>query len=213
MSIEPTNVKPVPTPQRGQPLTAEFLESVVARIERLEQTVRDPVAAVFAAMPSQELVQCRIVKRRFDGDPLADTAEPAEAPSRFTYDVRGIRRGAALRLQGLTPVYGREVRNDEALVYPARVGQVCYIVRSPADGTAGLVGELMLLPGCEVPARRRCSPGALLAGGGRPPADRRPEAKLPPPPPPSSAPGKGGGDSEAPAPTPAPGKGGGPTGE
>lgn len=185
----------IPAPARGEGITAAFLQSLSARIERLERNGVDPVAAVFAALPSDEFVQCRIVKRRFMGDPIADDAEPAEVPSAFTYDIRGVRRN--LVRTGLTPIYGREVRSDECRVYPALVGQVCYFVRSPGGGGGGLQGELMLLPGCEVPARRRCESANVFGGpiGGATPEEPAITPMIPPTQAPAGLPAGFGGGS------------------
>lgn len=59
---------------------------------------------------------------------------------------------------GVLPAYGREVRGDEAKVYPAAVGSLCLIVRTPDPESAGGVrAQLWVLD--EVVARRRCTGG------------------------------------------------------
>lgn len=156
----PPGARPFDLLARGDEIFASFLNEITGRIQRLEQLQMNPVAAVFAALPPDQLIQCRMIGRRFNGTLLpAGVMNPA-VPSEITYDYVGIGQPSITRTNA-PPVYGREVRNDECLIYPAPEGVVCYLVMSPRAGTeSGRLGELMLLPGCEVPARRRCGTGA-----------------------------------------------------
>lgn len=80
-------------------------------------------------------------------------------PSQVKYVIAGI--GAVNMPQTpLTPFYGRPVRGDEARIYPAAEGALCFIERYPdPDAGNAITVRLYLLPGSpggEVVARRRC---------------------------------------------------------
>lgn len=85
------------------------------------------------------------------------TAAPEEAPTapaECVYDAQAVGR-AGLRLTGVTPAYGRPTRNDEWMLWPARVGDRCRIVRErDAEGRATDRLEVMT----EAIAKRRCGP-------------------------------------------------------
>lgn len=170
----------------GDVITAELLNAMRVRIEHLETLVQNPLAAVLAGLRREEFIQCRIKGVRFSGDPMTVTRASVGLPSLWTYDIIGIGR-AGIDETGIAPVYGRPVVNDEALIHPALVGMVCYFVRSPNDA-GSLTGELMLLPGSEVTARRRCGTGTgnlTATGAGAKPIDK---VEIPPPPPPPPGP-------------------------
>ena len=154
--------------QTGEPITAAWIADLVAAVNALSEQLgragggKVADAAVLAGVlgSPDEFILCRIVEVELS--PAAGPG-PAYLPSTVTYRVKGIRR-PGIDLAGLTPVFGRPVRMDEARIYPASIDTVCYIVRTPARaGTGGHDAELMLLPDSEVVARRRCD----LPGGAR----------------------------------------------
>lgn len=179
---------PLPRINRDDVITADYLNQLAAAIEQ----AMDPsggdgmVMRALASLRREDLVQCRIKAVRFDHDIIPPGPDVPDYPSLWTYDYIGIGR-AGVKEEDATPVYGRPVRNDEAKIYPARVGMVCYLVRAP-NGAGTYAGELMLLPDSEVPARRRC--GGSISGLGlrgatssKKPTDKIVEPDPPPPPP------------------------------
>lgn len=162
----------LPRIRPGEVITAEFLNTLAAAIERSLRGVEAEaggVAAVLAALRRDELVQARLKRVRFLGDPgpTGQGTTMPSLPSEISYDAVAVGR-PGIALSGATPIYGRPVRNDEIRIYPALVGMVCYIVRSPRNDGTGQRGELMLLPGSEVQAFRPCpagGAGAVRAGG------------------------------------------------
>lgn len=62
-------------------------------------------------------------------------ADGSALPSNITYDVVAVGRGAAT-LSTITPVYGRPVKGDQARIIPAKVDDLCIILRgSDSEGT------------------------------------------------------------------------------
>lgn len=163
-------------PNPGEPITAAWAAMVVDELDRLsrEASLRSAGNPVLEAMvlsltslePSV-FVAARIMDVRLSGAGVSGPSGTAYLGSQVSYRIRGIRRGG-IDLDNQFPVYGRPVRGDEARIYPALQGMVCFIVRSPAaTGAGGTDAQLMLLPGSEVVARRSCTaPPPGLAGGG-----------------------------------------------
>ena len=185
MSVLP-RIKP------GQVITAEFLNQLATAIDRLNSTLGgdaagrlDAMVATLAALSPEVLIWCRISGVYFRGDLLpigAVTRASVGLPSEWTYGVVGIGR-PGINEPRMAPVYGRPVVNDEALIHPALVDMICCMVRLPSgEGAAArVVGELMLLPGSEVPARRRCN---TPSGGGNVVSameEQKKKLRLPPP--------------------------------
>ncbi len=84
--------------------------------------------------------------------------DDAYFPSAVRYQVEGIRRPGILE-DNLVPFYGREVEDDEARVYPAKVGMTAFLERDVVEegpGDIRVIARLMLLPGAERVARKRC---------------------------------------------------------
>lgn len=179
-------------PNKGEEIKALFLQALAERLERVERAIgaNDPVAAVLSALPSEQFIQCRIVGRRFAGDPIPAGVATADYPSLFTYDIVGVRRPSISRTN-VVPVYCRPVALDESKVYPAIHGGIVYLVRSPRPSGSGFIGELMMWPAMETPARRRCGGGISGLGLRGATSSKKPPDKIvepdPPPPPPTPA--------------------------
>lgn len=152
----------------GDVITAEWLNALKALAEGRSQASPGKAAAgeqaagvarALAAIKPDEWVQCRITRLIAPGGGLVP-----EWPSNVRYDLIGIGRPGIV-LTNQTPVFGRPVKGDEAKIWPAPVGTICYIVRSPAiDNSGAIVAQLVLLDGSEVVARRMCvGPGAVQA--------------------------------------------------
>lgn len=195
----------MPRIARGEEITAAFLNRLAEGIDAGrgggassggEDLLRRAVMAAVAMLaPGGEgIVWCRIRHVRFRGDLLPDAAVTRATvglPSEFTYDYFGIGR-PGIEETNAAPVYGRPVVNDEALVHPALPGMACIVLRLPTGEVARpMGGELWLIEGSEVAARRRCGTAVGAPGGGGGPVIP------PPPPPPEEGVGKGGGDSVA----------------
>lgn len=190
----------------GQRITAAWLNSIVDAINGMAVSGGgDPsllgvesssLALMLTALMPSMFVPCRIVAVRRNSDIVCElevgmTPVPissAEIPSSITYDLKATHE--AWRVDDVTPVYGREVRGDEARIYPAQCGMVAVYVRSvalrssPSQQPGRPVGQLMLLPGSEVVARRRCPP----SGTGLSSATLAARLGLPPIPPPQPPP-------------------------
>jgi hypothetical protein len=150
-----TSIAPV---RPGDPLEAAWAESVREAVQKLSGG-RVPaglmaaiVAGVRAAGAESRFVYARIVAVSIA--PGASGIDGAYLPSAVTYSVRGIDH-PGIDLTGVSPWYGRPVRNDEARIYPARVHDTCLVEKS-VDIEGTVTPRLMLLPGCEVVARRTC---------------------------------------------------------
>lgn len=162
-------------PNPGEPITAAWAKVVVDELNRLEgllggggsgranSQVLDALALATIAGDPDVFVMSRIIDVRLTGSGVAASGGLAYFPSQVRYHVRGVRR-AGIDLDNLAPVYGRPVKGDESRIYPAGVGTVCFIVRSPAAaGAGGVDAQMMLLPDCEVVARKRCDGGGAAA--------------------------------------------------
>lgn len=71
--------------------------------------------------------------------------------------MQGIGRPGVL-LTGAEPSIGVEVEGDEAKVWPAKVGDICYLIRSPAKDNSGAVEADLLV--FEKVARKTCGAGS-----------------------------------------------------
>lgn len=93
------------------------------------------------------------------------TAAPAPGqlilPSQCRYSARAIGK-ARVVLTDVLPAYGRQVENDEVGVYPAKVGDLCAILRNPQGG-GKVRAELWVFR--ENPGRGPCPELAPLIGG------------------------------------------------
>lgn len=61
----------------------------------------------------------------------APTAGQPIKPSLCSYSCLGLDK--KFELTNVLPVYGREVANDEVDVYPAKVGDLAFVLRNPQD--------------------------------------------------------------------------------
>lgn len=170
--LQPINV--------GDPITANFLNGIINAINAIDTGTgaAGPIAASLAAVLSviepDIFVPVRIIRTRAGGTPIQefDNTQPPRQitntyfPSFVSYDVKALR--APWEVEDIAPSFGRDVRNDEARVYPARTGLIAFMIRAPkmreSDGEAlgKYSADLMLLPGSEVVARRRCNPPAPI---------------------------------------------------
>jgi hypothetical protein len=145
----------------GEPLRAARLNELVDGINGATPTrprtiIDSAVAETISALSPNDLIQCRIVTVNAPG-----AGANSELPSDVRYTVRGIGQ-TGIVLVGVYPKYGRPVRGNEARIWPARVDDICYIVRRPTSERK-VVGELMLLPGSEVLAFRTCGGAGAVA--------------------------------------------------
>jgi len=80
-------------------------------------------------------------------------------PSQVKYPVIGM-GSVTMPDTPLTPYYGRPVAGDEARIYPAKKGSLCFVERYPDPARQNAITvRLYLLPGSpggEVVARKRC---------------------------------------------------------
>ena len=180
---------PPPTPPAkispGQPIRADWLNQLVdlaaagaAGVGGVvggggpDNGVRGVVAAMAAAMP-EEWIQCRVIA--VHAPTGAQGARLPAFPSQVRYTVAGTRRSGVLLSMAL-PSLWRSVEGDEAKVWPARVGDICYIVRSPARDNSGTVqADLVVI---EAVARKACGTGVGGAIGAVP--ERLPPVIVPP---------------------------------
>ena len=158
----------------GDPVRSQDFNTVLDAIAELQDVVQPSdgadgsdtssqsgfVAGLLPLMFPEVFVPVRITNVRISGSGTS----PA-TPSTVTYDVVGLAHPGT-SATNLTPKYGRDVANDEALVYPATAGMTAIVVRTPkSDGSGKLQGDLMLLPGSEIVARKRCGASGLSATG------------------------------------------------
>lgn len=151
---------------RGEALTAESVNAIFAELDELRALLmgrggksneQGALALAFSAIDPDLFVPCRMTDVRLVGEGFAAPGGLAFWPSQVSYRIVGIRRGG-IDLDNMVPVYGRPVRGDETRLYPASVGMVCVLVRSPAADDSGEIdSQLMLLPDSEIVARRLCT--------------------------------------------------------
>jgi hypothetical protein len=168
----------VPLINPGEPIRASWLNELVGAVNAAaggggrDSSIEAALALALSAFYGDLFVPVRIMRVLVAGQAVQTWTQGATVapitttslPSAVSYDVRGIRRGFVI--ENRQPIYGRPVRNDEARIYPASAGLVALVERSPRGGNqAGRAhGNLMLLPGSEIVARRPCQPGTLLRG-------------------------------------------------
>ena len=108
----------------------------------------------------------RVVAVRVGAQTITQWGQQAAyaTPSQVSYDVKVFGRpdigeddGSGDRVvRSLVPVYGRPVNEDESAIWPARVGDRCWIIRSP-DQNGSPIAELHIMT--ERIAFRPCSEG------------------------------------------------------
>lgn len=138
------------------------------------------LTSILTALDPERFIVCKIVDVKFNTDgpypplPPAEpggptTPDPRNAPvmgvgGRLTYwpsqiewyEYRGFGKPGVHGYK--PPVYGRPVEGDECRIYPAQVHMTC-LVEIDVDAEGERKGRLMLLPGSERVARRRCGTG------------------------------------------------------
>jgi len=152
----------IPAVRPGDVMSAEWAERVRAAIEALGggdvpgNLMQSVIAGVLAALAPERFIPVKIMAVNIaTGGGGGSAVDGAYWPSDVRYDLRGIAK-PGINLTAQTPWYGREVRNDEARVYPARVGDTA-LIELEYDGEGTHRARLMLLPGSEVVARKRCA--------------------------------------------------------
>lgn len=151
-------------PRPGEPVRAEDVAQLIDAV-RAALTVRTGrgiaasvgvdgiVLALLGAFGS------RLLLAKITGAPPPD--EPV-LPSQCRYSAQAIGKpGAAVT--DVLPAYGRQVHGDEVAVYPARVGDLCAILRNPQGG-GNVRAELWIFG--EAPYRRPCPESDPGFGGG-----------------------------------------------
>jgi hypothetical protein len=153
----------VPKVKRGDAITAEWANALRDAIVggRVNAGMMQGIMAEVLSLLAPERFSLGKIKGvNLSGTPVSG----AYFPSGVTYQVKGIGK-LGIDEPAMVPYYGREVRNDEARVYPARVNDTVMIERDVDDeGTAH--ARLMLFSGCEVVARKRCGTSGAGGGGG-----------------------------------------------
>ena len=139
--------------QRGEAIRAEDWNTVASVVEALSNvrggaglTASFGIDGLLIALTGglkNRFVWCKITAAPPPGVPIL--------PSDCKYSYKGL--DAKIDEVDKLPVYGRQVENDEAAVYPAKGGHLCFVFRNPqADGTK--LAELGVLT--ESPARGPC---------------------------------------------------------
>jgi len=148
---------------REKPLARDF-NSIAEAVEQLQRIVgvsQAPPGGMAGLLLSMlgskdRVLWCKITAAPPAGVPLL--------PSLCRYSYQSLDRGFVE--SNVLPKYGRLVENDECAIYPALVGDLCAVFRSPQDdGT--YIAELMLFR--ENPAIGPCPPERPGVGGGGPP--------------------------------------------
>lgn len=156
----------VPALRRGDPIGEAWIGQLVATVNGLVDAARggatanaqaELLAIVGAAQPPGRAAWARITAVDVDAGAAGLPGAPgAHFPDDIRYTAVELGRPEA-EMGPAYPDFGRPVRNNEARVYPAAVGDLCLILKDPGGGV--IRPRLMLLPGSEVVARRKCQPG------------------------------------------------------
>lgn len=176
MPVQPINV--------GEKIRASWLNEIVEAVNAGatpgrsgENSVLAALGLVLTALDPKLFVPVRIMVTRLGHEPLQTfnnelpprPINTAYTPSTISYDVKALRSGWLV--EDIAPTFGRDVRNDEALIYPAHTGLVAFMIRAvkmreaPGQQLGEYTADLMLLPGSEVVARRRCPTGGGAVSG------------------------------------------------
>jgi hypothetical protein len=152
---------------RGEVLTAELVNELIARVERgvtirggaginVTRSGADYTLAL-AKILGEHVRPARIVAR---------TGQAIDLAANIAYDVREYE--TQNQINGMTPAWGRPTRRDDVEIHAANVGSWCYLVREPQDdGTT--IARLWIPAGGsegETLAFFECGEAPTPAGGG-----------------------------------------------
>ena len=119
----------------GDLVRAEDFNAVVEELRRLRSIAQAPetgvVKSLLQGLRADTLVPCRIVAV----SPASAQTTPT-AMGMITYDIVG-RRRAGINMLGKVPYYGRPAKDPTHMIYAARVGDDCWLVRTPDDEAPG----------------------------------------------------------------------------
>lgn len=121
----------------GEPIRAEDFNELVRAIRGLQTLTLGPgLSGGFSARGGLRLI-LRGWRDAFGGRAAmgvitkAPTDMAPVLPSDCFYDVEAL--DGEWKMEDAVPVYGRDVAGDQAAIFPARVGDLCIILRRPTD--------------------------------------------------------------------------------
>lgn len=126
---------PIPPVTRGEVLTADLINELIARVER--GTVVRGSAGISVTRSGAEYV---VALAKILGEHVrparivARTGAAIDLARNIAYDVREYETENLVN--GMVPAWGRPTRRDDIEIHAANVGSWCYLVREPQeDGT------------------------------------------------------------------------------
>lgn len=155
----------------GEPITADWLNGLLAGLERLSGQSQGGVrldAATLSAVVQQVLatidpdneprvIITAVYQPPAGPGPMDSIATPnglASWPSTVFYDYIGFKRGGISGTMA-APAFGRPVKGNESRVYPAPVGSLAVVLRHP-DAAGVVTPRFGFRWDREVVARRLC---------------------------------------------------------
>lgn len=136
----------LPEPNPRERILAEHIQTLSRELARVRAMVESPERKIIKSIlqggggiRSEHLIQCVV------GDIFPANADVvATQAGLVTYDIVG-RRRAGIVETGLTPYYGRPVRDPTHMIFAARRGDDCWLVRTMDGSEQGQFRPLLLV--------------------------------------------------------------------